>query len=400
MDALQNKNILVGVTGGIAAYKSPDLVRRLREVGANVQVVMTPAAKEFITPLTLQAVSGNAVHSDLLDPSAEAAMGHIELARWADLILIAPASADFIARLAHGQANDLLSTLCLATTAKIILAPAMNQQMWLNAATQENIQRLLGRGMDVFGPAEGSQACGEFGPGRMLEPQQLLQYLLHLITPKLFKGERMLITAGSTREAIDPIRYISNRSSGKMGFALAEAASAAGADVVLIAGPTNLPTPYKVLRIDVETGKEMYRAVHSHVENCDLFLAAAAVADYRCKTIAQQKIKRSKDELTLVLTPNPDILASVVKLPKQPFVVGFAAETEKLLINAQKKFDKKQLDLIIANHVGLKEQGFESDYNEVTVLWETGQRSFPLANKKQLAADLMVLIAERYAAHT
>ncbi len=396
MDALKNKKILLGVTGGIAAYKSADLVRRLKENGAQVQVVMTPAAKEFITPLTLQAVSGNPVHTDLLDSSAEAAMGHIELARWADIILIAPASADFIARLAHGYANDLLSTVCLATTAKIVVAPAMNQQMWLNAATQENVQRLLGRRMDLFGPTEGSQACGEFGPGRMLEPQQLLQYLAHLLTPKLFKGEHILITAGPTREAIDPIRYISNRSSGKMGFALAEAASAAGAEVTLITGPTNLPSPYKVLRIEVESGKEMYRAVHKHIGNCDLFLAAAAVADYRCQTIAAQKIKKTKEELTLQLSPNPDILASVVNLPKLPFLVGFAAETEKVIANATKKLHGKKLDIIIANKVGTKEQGFESDYNEVTVLWKEGQLKFPLTNKKQLAANLMNLIAEQY----
>lgn len=396
MDALKDKKILLGITGGIAAYKSADLVRRLRETGAEVHVVMTAAAKEFITPLTLQALSGNPVHLDLLDSTAEAAMGHIQLARWAQMVVIAPASADFIARLAHGHANDLLSTICLATTAKIVVAPAMNQQMWLNAATQENVQRILGRGINVFGPAEGSQACGEFGPGRMLEPQQVLQYLSHLLTPKLFNGERILITAGPTREPIDPIRYISNRSSGKMGFALAETASAAGAEVILISGPTNLVTPYKALRINVETAKEMYQAVHQYVNNCDLFLANAAVADYRCKTIEQQKIKKKKQEMTLHLSQNRDILASVVNLSKQIFVVGFAAETDKVIVNAKKKLQEKSLNLMIANQVGSKEQGFESDYNEVTALWNKGQRKFPLATKKQLALDLMTLIAERY----
>lgn len=396
MNVLENKKIVLGVTGGIAAYKSADLIRRLRELGAVVQVVMTSAAKEFITPLTLQAVSGNPVHFDLLDSAAEAAMGHIELARWADLVIIAPASADFIARLAYGHADDLLSTLCLATTASIVVAPAMNQQMWLNAATQENIQRLLGRGDYVFGPAEGSQACGEFGPGRMLEPQQLLQYLTHLLLPKLFKGERILVTAGPTHEAIDPVRYISNRSSGKMGFALAEMASAAGAEVILVSGPTHLPTPFRVQQIDVKTAKEMQHAVLENITACKLLLAAAAVADYRCDSVSKQKIKKNNQDLTLHLSHNPDILASVVNMPESLFMVGFAAETEEVISNAKKKLRSKNLDLIVANKVGMKGYGFDSDYNEVTVLWKDGQRKFPLSTKKQLAYDLMSIIAERY----
>lgn len=396
MDALKTKKILLGVTGGIAAYKSADLVRRLREVGAEVQVVMTSAAKEFIGPLTFQALSGNPVHLDLLDSSAEAAMGHIELARWADIVVIAPASADFIARLTHGHANDLLSTICLATTAKIVVAPAMNQQMWLNAATQENVQRLIGRGIHLFGPAEGSQACGEHGPGRMLEPQQLLHYLTYLLLPKLFKDEQILVTAGPTHEAIDPVRYISNHSSGKMGFAIAEMASAVGAKVILIAGPTNLVTPFKVERIDVKTAKEMQRAVLKNIINCKILFAAAAVADYRCDSVSRQKIKKNNQDLTLHLSHNPDILASIANLPEPPFTVGFAAETENLISNAKKKLHAKNLDLIVANRVGGKEHGFESDYNEATVLWKDGQRKFPLTTKKKLAYDLMTVIAERY----
>lgn len=396
MNTLDKKNIIVGITGGIAAYKSADLVRRLREAGAEVRVVMTRAAKEFITPLTLQAVSGHAVHTDLLDPNAEAAMGHIELARWADLIVIAPASADFLAKFTHGLANDLLSTLCLATAAPIVLVPAMNQQMWLNAATQDNIQVLQKRGVHLFGPAEGSQACGEFGPGRMPEPKDILNYIAHFLFPKFLKNKKIIITAGATRENIDPVRYISNRSSGKMGFSLAEAAAIAGAQVTLIAGPTHLNTPHQVKFISVETAEEMYEAVQNHIKNCDLFIGAAAVTDYRVKNSAAKKIKKTKADLKLDLIENPDIIAAVSKFAKKLFLVGFAAETDHLIENAKKKLQDKKLDLVIANQVGDKEQGFESDYNQVVALWKNGQREFPLQTKKQLAFQLIQFIAEQY----
>lgn len=396
MNTLDKKNIIVGITGGIAAYKSADLVRRLREVGAEVRVVMTRAAKEFITPLTLQAVSGHAVHTDLLDPNAEAAMGHIELARWANLIVIAPASADFLAKFTHGFANDLLSAVCLASAAPVVLVPAMNQQMWLNAATQDNIKILQKRGVHLFGPAEGSQACGEFGPGRMPEPKDILNYITHFLFPKFLKDKKIIITAGATRENIDPVRYISNRSSGKMGFALAEAAAIAGAKVILIAGPTHLDTPNQVQLISVETAEQMFEAVQKNIKSCDLFIGAAAVTDYRVKAPAAKKIKKSKSDLHLDLIENTDILASVSKMTKKPFLIGFAAETENLIANAKKKLQDKKLDLVIANQVGGKDQGFESDTNQVIALWKNGQHEFHLQTKKQLAFKLMHFIAEKY----
>lgn len=391
------KKILLGITGGIAAYKSADLVRRLKEQACDVRVVMTTAAQAFITPLTLQAVSGYPVATDLFDPAAEAAMGHIELARWADQVLIAPASADFIARLAHGHTNDLLSTLCLATTAPIILAPAMNQQMWLHPATQYNVSILQQRGVQLLGPATGSQACGETGPGRMLEPVEIVNLLNPQIRSLLkLKDKKIIITAGPTQEAIDPVRYITNRSSGKMGFALAEAAALAGAAVTLITGPVNLTTPFKVERIDVKTALEMQQAVKNTVDGCDIFIGTAAVADYRCENKANQKIKKNhQDKLVIEFIKNPDILAEVARLTPKPLVIGFAAETENIITNAKNKLDNKKLDLIIANQVG-ENLAFDQDNNQVVVISHDKQEQLPLLSKKLLARELIKLIAKYY----
>lgn len=395
---LHNRHILLGVTGGIAAYKSADLIRRLQDLGATVQVVMTKAAQEFITPLTLQALSGHPVHTDLLDPAAEAAMGHIELARWADLVLIAPASADFIARLAHGHADDLLTTLCLATPAPIALAPAMNQGMWRDVATQTNLAQLRERQFHIFGPAEGSQACGDIGPGRMLEPTELAQRAAAIFPSGLLAGLRVLITAGPTREAIDPVRYISNHSSGKMGFALAEAAAAAGAITTLIAGPVNLDTPQRVTRIDVDSAQQMFDAVMGRVDACDVFIAAAAVADYRPQTVAPQKIKKQNDAISsetmsIELVRNPDIVATVAAHSPRPFTVGFAAETQAVQAYARDKLERKNLDMIIANDVGAAGIGFNSDNNAVAVLWRSGETHFSERTKALLAHDLIGLIS-------
>lgn len=396
MTALAERRILLGVTGGIAAYKSADLCRRLSEAGATVQVVMTAAAAQFITPLTLQAVSGRAVRLDLWDVAAEAGMGHIELARWAELILIAPASADFIARLSHGLANDLLSTLCLASDRPIALAPAMNRLMWTNPATQDNCERLRSRGVLLWGPEAGGQACGEVGTGRMREPLDLRADVIRLFTPQgPLRGLNVLITAGPTREAIDPVRYISNRSSGKMGFAVAAAAVQAGATVTLVTGPVNLATPPGVTRVDVESAAEMYDAVLSRAQAAQIFIAAAAVADYRPATLAEQKIKKNNETLALALTRNPDILASVAARPDGPFTVGFAAETNDVLAYADDKRRRKQLDMIAANQVGVG-LGFDRDDNALHVLWEGGGRELPQASKEQLAQELVQLIGERY----
>ncbi|CAN5222597.1 bifunctional phosphopantothenoylcysteine decarboxylase/phosphopantothenate--cysteine ligase CoaBC [soil metagenome] len=395
MKLLADKNILLGVTGGIAAYKSPDLVRRLRENGANVRVVMSQAAKKFITPMSLQAVSAYPVHDELFDVTAEAAMGHIELARWSDVVVIAPTTADFMAQLAHGHAQDLLSTLCLATEAPIVIAPAMNQQMWQAAATQTNLQILKQRGVVVFGPASGSQACGEVGPGRLMEPTELVTQIADLFVPQILSKVRIHITAGPTRELIDPVRYLSNHSSGKMGYALARAAIAAGAEVTLISGPVALTAPPGAEVIEVITAAEMYQAVMEGVELCDVFIAAAAVADYRCATPASQKISKNVDHLSLELVRNPDILASVTTLPNPPFSVGFAAQTENVLHYAQQKLINKNLDMIIANQVGPR-LGFDSDNNSCTVLWDDSMQEFSLRSKEQLARDLISLIAEQY----
>lgn len=394
MPTLSGRRILLGVTGGIAAYKSADLVRRLRDAGAEVRVVMTAAAAQFVGPLTFQAVSGNAVHQDLLDPQAEAGMGHIELARWADTVLVAPASADFMARLAHGFANDLLTTLCLATEAEIVLAPAMNRVMWANAATQANARILRERGVRLLGPGEGDQACGEVGAGRMLEPLELVALLAPQNGGPL-SGKRVLITAGPTREPIDPVRYITNRSSGKMGFAVAAAARQAGAEVTLVAGPVRLETPAGVQRVDVETAAQMYDAVMSHVQSADIFIGTAAVADYRPATMATAKIKKTEAELGLALERTQDILQSVAALEDAPFCVGFAAETDDLAGYARSKLERKKLDMIAANWVG-GETGFDSDDNALEVFWRDGHVTLARQPKPQLAQALVRLIAERY----
>lgn len=401
MSSLANKQILLGVTGGIAAYKSADLVRRLQDAGASVQVVMTPAAQEFITPLTLQALSGNPVHTQLLDPEAEAGMGHIQLARWADLVLIAPASADFMARLTQGMGNDLLTSICLATAAPIALAPAMNQGMWRNQATQTNLDLLIERKIHIFGPADGGQACGDIGPGRMLEPLQLVDAAASLFATGSLAGKTLVITAGPTREAIDPVRYLSNYSSGKMGYALAEAAAEAGAKTILISGPTQLKTPPRVQRIDVTSAQQMFDASMAAADSCDVFIAAAAVADYRPAQVAPQKLKKGADEsITLTLVKNPDIVASVAALPKRPFTVGFAAESENLLDYGRAKLVLKKLDLVIANNISDSRIGFNSDDNAVTVIDEHSNHELNQRSKQQLARELIALIARKVTAPT
>ena len=396
MSALTNKRILLGITGGIAAYKSADLVRRLRAAGATVRVAMTRAATEFITPLTLQALSGQPVRTDLLDPTAEAAMGHIELARWADAVLIAPASADFMAKLTHGRADDLLSTLCLASTAPLALAPAMNHVMWSNAATHDNVQVLQGRGIHLFGPGAGDLACGEAGPGRMLEPEQLLEQVAALFATGVLAGTRVLVTAGPTREDIDAVRFISNRSSGKMGYAVAAAAAEAGAQVTLVSGPVALAPPARVECITVRTAQDMYDAVLARASGCDIFIAAAAVADYGPAAVQDGKLKKTAPELNLALRRTPDILATVAALPVAPFTVGFAAETERLIEHAQAKRVAKAVDIIAANWVGRADSGFDSDNNALQLFWQDGSAELPLASKARLARELVDVIARRY----
>ena len=397
MSALTNKQILIGISGGIAAYKSAELVRALIKNGADVQVCMTKAACEFITPLTLQALSGNPVHTDLLDSEAEAAMGHIELARWADVIMIAPASADLIARLAHGHANDLLSTVCLATEAPIHLAPAMNRIMWSNTATQDNCKLLQQRGYTLHGPANGEQACGETGEGRMLEAQELAANITALLDPKNqpLSGKTVLITAGPTREAIDPVRFISNRSSGKMGYAIASAAQKLGATVELVSGPVALEAPAGVVLHLVESAQEMHAKTMQLVEDADIFIATAAVSDYSPANSAKQKIKKSKDKLSLDLIYNPDILFDVSHNYPDLFSVGFAAETEHLIKHAQDKMKRKKLDMIVANSVG-KNKGFEQDTNQLEILWKEGHISLPEKDKTTLAIKLMDIITEKF----
>lgn len=387
--------ILLGVTGGVAAYKAPDLVRRLRERGAEVRVVMTAGAEQFVTPRTFQAVSGSPVRTSLWDEGAEAAMGHIELARWADKIVIAPASADFLARLTAGMADDLLATLCLAAEAPLYVAPAMNRVMWSNSATRDNIVRLGERGVTILGPALGDQACGETGPGRMLEPEHIATLVLQSIEGQL-AGMSFLITAGPTREPIDPVRYITNRSSGKMGFALAEAAAAAGARVRLVSGPVGLATPPGVERFDVQTAEDMYATVHEQLQGSDVFIGAAAVSDYRPEHSAEHKIKKTEERLELKLTRAPDTLRSVAALaaPARPFTVGFAAETENLEMHAVQKLESKRLDMIVANLVG-EGRAFDCDENEVVVFWSDGKREIGLASKRELARELVELIATR-----
>lgn len=398
MSRLNNRHIVLGITGGIAAYKAAELVRRLKERGALVHVVMTDAAREFITPLTLQALSGNPVHSSLLDPEAEAAMGHIELARWADLLLVAPASADFIAKLAHGQADDLLSTLWLACQSKKAIAPAMNQAMWADPATAANMDILRARGIAIFGPGAGEQACGDVGLGRMLEPGELADLSESQFESRLLDGKRVLITAGPTREAIDPVRYISNHSSGKMGYALARAAADAGASVTLISGPVTLATPAGVERVDVESAQAMYDAVLARSAQSDLFIGCAAVADYRPATAVEQKIKKQADEMTLTLVRNPDIISAVAARADRPFTVGFAAETQNVLSYARDKLERKGLDAIIANDVSVAGIGFNSDQNEVTLVTAAGEEALPRMGKQQLADALIAHLAQQLGA--
>ena len=398
LSQLCNKRILLGITGGIAAYKTAELVRELRKAKAEVRVVMTSAAQEFITPLTLQALSGNPVHHSMLDPEAEAGMGHIELARWADIILVAPATADFIARLTQGMGNDLLTTLCLASDAPLAICPAMNQAMWRDDMTQANIQRLIdvkGKKFHSFGPVDGEQACGDIGPGRMLEPSLIAEYCAQLFTSQSLSGLDVVITAGPTQEAIDPVRFISNHSSGKMGYALAEAAREAGARVTIISGPVRLDTPEKVSVTQVKSANDMLTACLEQ-SDCDIFIAAAAVADYRPLQIAQQNIKKSGEQMQMALIKNPDIVATIAQLEDKPFVIGFAAETQDVATYARGKLTKKNLDMIIANDVSNTDIGFNSDNNAVTVFWGENQQDFPRMAKSALAHELIELVAHQF----
>ena len=390
LSSLQNKRILLGLTGGIAAYKAAELCRLLIGAGAEVQVVMTKGAQEFITPLTMQALSGNRVHTELLDPAAEAAMGHIQLARWADLILVAPASASFMARLAHGEANDLLTTVCLARRSPLALAPAMNQAMWSNAATADNLQQLQKKNVLLFGPAAGEQACGDVGMGRMLEPKDLVQLCAAQFASGALTGRHVVITAGPTREAIDPVRYLSNHSSGKMGYAIAEAAIEAGARVTLISGPVSLTPPDRCKVVNVVSAQDMLAACQANAG--DIFIAVAAVADYRVASPAAQKIKKSSDELTLNLVRNPDILATIAAGTPKPFCVGFAAETQNLADYAQEKLRSKHLDMIFANDAS---STFGADDASVSAFWPGGSQELPQASKTQQARHIIALIAER-----
>ena len=404
VNVLKNKRVLLGVTGGIAAYKSPDLVRRLIDRGAEVQVVMTHGAQQFVTALTFGAVSGLPVRTDLWDEEAEAAMGHIELARWADVIVVAPTTAQFMASMAGGKSDNLLATVCLATDAPILLAPAMNRLMWADPATVHNASVLRERGIELLGPGEGDQACGETGAGRMLEPTEIVEHVeKHLIFRKrrgpLF-GHQILITAGPTRERLDPVRFLTNRSSGKMGFAIASAAVELGADVTLVAGPVSLATPDDVERIDVESAQQMYDAVHANVAQSDIFISAAAVSDYRAANIAAQKIKKNDDTMSIELVRNPDVLKSVGALDEPPFTVGFAAETNDVKAHALKKLEAKKLNMICANPVGEcaagKPLGFDVDDNELLVLSADSEVPLARASKHVVARELMQLIAARF----
>lgn len=397
-----NKRILLGVSGGIAAYKSAELVRLFRKQGAEVRVVMTQSAIQFISPLTFQALSGNPVHSELLDANSENAMGHISLARWADLLIIAPATANLIAKLSHGLADDLLSTLCLAATCPVYVAPAMNQAMWNKAVTQENIDTIRRHGVMVIGPEQGGQACGETGFGRMSEPVDICRYLTLAqeqqppSTTRCLKGLKVLISAGPTREPLDPVRYISNRSSGKMGYALANAALTAGAEVTLVSGPVTLSAPVNIELVKVETAAEMYEAVMSRALDHALYIGAAAVADYSPAIMQPEKIKKQEEQSTIILQKTKDILADVAKLDNHPFTVGFAAETHELEAYARDKLARKKLDMIAANWVGLELGGFDSEQNALHVFWENGDKILPMMDKALLAEQLIGLIAERF----
>ena len=395
MAHLFNRNVLLGVSGGIAAYKSAELVRQLQERGASVRVIMTHGAQEFITPLTLQALSGNPVHTDLLDAGAEQGMGHIELARWADLLLIAPATADLIARLSGGRADDLLTTVALATAAPVMLAPAMNQQMWRDPATTANIETMSDRGVHLVGPAAGEQACGDIGPGRMEEPPLIADAAEKLFSRGLLAGRTVVITAGPTREALDPVRYISNNSSGKMGYALAQASVDAGALTTLVSGPVNLAPPEHVRYLGVESAEQMLERCLELMPECDIFIACAAVADYRPAVVEQKKIKKGAGRITLELTRNPDIVAAVAASENRPFTVGFAAETNDVLDYARDKMRRKDLDMIVANDVSDQSIGFNSDVNEVTALWRDGEQMLERAGKGAIARRIIELIAKQ-----
>ena len=388
--------ILLGITGGVAAYKGAELVRCLQQLGIEVRVVMTPAATRFVTPLTFQALSGHSVYTDLFEAESATGMDHIELSRWADVVLIAPATADFMARLAAGQANDVVTTACLASSAPLYIAPAMNQHMWANAATQANCDVLRRRGINILGPAEGEQACGDVGPGRMLEPQEIAQLVVGDRTNKPLAGVRALVTAGPTREPIDPVRYITNRSSGKMGYELAAALYSYGAEVILVSGPVVIETPLGVSRINVETALEMHNAVQKNLSSCDIFVAAAAVSDYRPCDVVSNKIKKTEKKLALSMELNPDVLAEGVRSVGSIFSVGFAAETERVKEYAKLKLAEKQLDMVAANDVSIAGQGFESDRNALTVVWSDGEQTFPVMDKHRLARQLVALIIEKY----
>jgi phosphopantothenoylcysteine decarboxylase/phosphopantothenate--cysteine ligase len=396
MQRLTNKRILLGITGGIAAYKTAELVRALVTNGADVRVVMTDGAKEFITPLTLQALSGNPVHHSLLDPEAEAGMGHIELAKWADFILIAPASANFIARLTSGMGNDLLTTLCLASIAPLAIAPAMNQAMWADEVTQNNLKKLQSlKPVQVWGPDQGEQACGDVGPGRMLEPLELARRLSEQFERKVLSGKTITITAGPTREAIDPVRYISNHSSGKMGFALARAAQEAGAKVNLICGPVHLPTPERVQRTNVESAQNMLDAVMAILPETDIFIGAAAVADYRPADVSDQKIKKNQDDMHIHLVKNPDIIATVAAQDTRPFCVGFAAETQDVVAYARGKLEKKKLNMVVANDVSSQHIGFNSDDNAIIIIDQNTSTEYSQASKYVLSQKIIEHIAAK-----
>tara|TARA_R110002049_G_scaffold30729_9_gene105100 strand:+ start:19654 stop:20904 length:1251 start_codon:yes stop_codon:yes gene_type:complete len=393
-------NILLGISGGIAAYKTPELVRRLRERGADVQIVMTASAEEFVTETALQAVSGRPIRSNLWDKEAEASMSHIELARWADVVLIAPATAEIMARLASGAASDLLTTLCLATESPLAIAPAMNHVMWNNPAVQANCKTLAERGVVIIGPDSGSQACGETGAGRMTDPDEIAERVFsRALRPRAgegrLAGKTVMVTAGPTREPIDPVRYITNRSSGKMGYAMARAAQAEGARVILVSGPVNLAEPRDIEVLHVLTAEQMYAATLERIADIDIFIAAAAVSDYRPLVEETRKIKKDAAETSIALTRSKDILASVAALAAAPFTVGFAAETHDVREYALSKLQRKKLDMIIANKVGA-DCGFDCDENSVDVYWQKGSKSFPVSDKSTLAGELIALVAERY----
>jgi len=400
MQHLSNKRVLLGVTGSIAAYKSADLIRRLRDVGAEVRVVMTDGSKAFVTPLTFQALSGLPVHENLLDKEAEAAMGHIELARWADVILIAPATANCLATLAQGRADELLYAVCLASEIPLAIAPAMNKHMWADAATQENVRVLAQRGVLFIGPDSGEQACGDVGEGRMTNSENILARLADLFSVGSLSGQTVLITAGPTREALDPVRFLSNHSSGKMGYAIAEAAVEAGAKVILVSGPVSLDTPDRVSRFNVESAADMESEVKQHIVKADIFISTAAVSDYRPVIMQQEKIKKNNARLTLELEKNTDILATIKKNYAKTFCVGFAAETQSLKDYALSKLKQKNIDMIVANLVGPaaeKTAGtFNSDMNELHIYWSHGEAKLELASKAKLARELIALIAQRF----